>query len=273
MIGPILKDLLERVVRATAPSYPPTEYSDAQVWNREALEDALHGWVAATASCVAAILPMLLRANSTAHLRAMLSTSFGQWLTNERTRTSATNLFTRTKKMLRERFRAVGPMRARCQSAVRAPDGPAEPSRLANRALLAIAHELDDDALKVIRYGPNSLKSSPISRAPARGVPSAPAHARFRSAHSGQIAEVERCGFNLPTLEHVELETALEEETISIPARVERSDLARSVLMRLSPDQERIITGYASADSPKLLPRTRRFQLLPSRPDLVKSSH
>ena len=36
--GPLLADLVDRVVRATAPRYPAQEYSDAGVWNKEAFE-------------------------------------------------------------------------------------------------------------------------------------------------------------------------------------------------------------------------------------------
>src|SRR5258707_15403238 len=99
VIGPLIKDLLEKIVRATAPTYPPLEYSDAQVWNSEALEDALHGWVAERLLRRGDLAAMLLRASTIAHFRAMLTTSFGQFLTNRRPRTSATNLFTNTKKM------------------------------------------------------------------------------------------------------------------------------------------------------------------------------
>jgi hypothetical protein len=251
VIGPLLKDLLEKIVRATAPTYPPLEYSDAQVWNAEALEDALHGWVADRLLRRGDLAAMLLRANTTDHLRAMLTTSFGQFLTNRRPRTSASNLFIRTKKMLRAKFFPVGASASRAADQLWTVEGGIEePASISIRGLVAIAHELNDDALEVVRYGPHSLKSSPILRDPRLEEFLRHVLGRAEGAVTlGQIAEVERYRFNLPAFEQVELESALENEAVSTAAAVERSDLARSVLMRLGSDLEPVVRAYAETDS------------------------
>jgi hypothetical protein len=250
VIGPILKKLLERIVRATAPTYPSLEYSDAQVWNVEALEDALHGWVADRLLRRGDLAAMLLRASTTEHLRAMLTTSFGQFLTNRRPRTSASNLYTRTKKMLNAKFRAVGPSASRDADVLwTTEDGKEEPTGLSIRALVAIAHELDDETLEVVRYGPHSMKSSPILREPKLEEFLQHLLSRARgSVRLGQIAEVERCRFNLPAFEQVELDTALAAD-FSTVVSVERADLARSVLMRLDSELLTIVMSYAETDT------------------------
>jgi hypothetical protein len=45
VVGPEISRLLERVVRATAPTYPATEYGAAAGWTAESLEDLLQDWV------------------------------------------------------------------------------------------------------------------------------------------------------------------------------------------------------------------------------------
>ncbi len=251
VIGPLLKELLEKLVRATAPTYPPLEYSDAQIWNGEAIEDALHGWVADRLLRRGDLAAMLLRSNSTEHLRAMLTTSFGQWLVNQRPRTSATNLFSRTKKLLKAKFEAVGPKTSRAnEQFYTLKGGNEDPSGVSLRGLVAIAHELDDETLEVVRYGPNTLKSSPILRDPK--LEEFVHHILLRAEGAltlGRIAEVERYRFNLPTFERIELEAALESETVSTIVSVERSDLARSVLARLGPDLESLVHAYSDTDS------------------------
>ena len=42
-IGPNLYALLWRVVRSTAPQYPPAIYSASQSWDESSLRDLLHG--------------------------------------------------------------------------------------------------------------------------------------------------------------------------------------------------------------------------------------
>lgn len=187
----------------------------------------------------------------TEHLRAMLTTSFGQFLTNRRPRTSASNLFARTNKMLKAKFVSVGPTTARAADSLwTVADGVEEPTGLSIRGLVAIAHELDDQALEVVRYGPHSLKSSPILREPKLEDFLRHLLSRARgSVRLGQIAEVERCRFNLPSFERVELDSALESDTVATAVSVERSDLARSILMRLGPELEGVVRAYAETDS------------------------
>ncbi len=170
-VGPRLADLLERIVRATAPTYPPVEYSDAGVWNREALEDALHDWVTARLLARGDLARMLAAATTISRLRSMLTTSFGQFLTNRRQRTSATNLFQRIVKILKTdgRFAAVSTSRSSAQQLWTLSESPADDigdDEVQERLLKAASSKSDDD-LGVIRYGPYSLKSSPILRNPA----------------------------------------------------------------------------------------------------------
>jgi transposase len=110
VIGPNLRSLLARIVAATAPIYPADEYSDAWVWNEEALEDALHDWIAMRLLRRGDLAAMLLSASSLGSFRGALTKSFSQFLRNRRRRTSASNLYTRMQKVLRtdSRFQMVG---------------------------------------------------------------------------------------------------------------------------------------------------------------------
>ena len=160
VIGPELKTLLERVVRATARAYPPAEYAQAASWDSEALADALQDWVEVRLLRRGDLSKLLAGAPSVEGLRRGLTRSFEQFLTNRRRRTSATNLYQRTTKMLRSdgAFGKVGQAArsheqlwtlAELQGTVEGPTMVAVP------ALVAIAFELDDDRLEVVRYGPS----------------------------------------------------------------------------------------------------------------------
>jgi hypothetical protein len=253
VIGPELSHLLERIVRATAVTYPPVEYSDAGVWNREAFEDALHDWVEIRLLTRGDLTVMLASAASVTALRAALTRSFGQFLINRRRRTAASNLYKRTLAKLRtdERFLAVSSS-ARAHEVLwtLAATPVSEPSSLPLEELIALAFKRSDAELGVVRYGPHSLKSSPILREPqladfllhllegAQGALSMAA-----------IAEVMRYRFNLVAPAPVELDEALVSPELSIPARVEQQEIARSVLSRLDfPQLEMLRTFVAAGD-------------------------
>ena len=141
VIGPELEHLLARIVRATARAYPPAEYSDAGVWDSAALADALQDWVETRLLSRGDLSKMLLRYQSVGALRGALTRSFEQFLTNRRRRTSATNLYQRTTKMLREdsdSFAKLGRADRSHEQLWTLAAGPAtEPSRLEAPALVA----------------------------------------------------------------------------------------------------------------------------------------
>ena len=70
VIGPDLQQLLEGVVRATARTYPPAEYSDSATWDSHALADALQDWVEARLLRRGDLSKMLAGAPSVDGLRA-----------------------------------------------------------------------------------------------------------------------------------------------------------------------------------------------------------
>jgi hypothetical protein len=252
-IGRELADLLGRVVRSTAPTYPPAGYSDAGVWNREAIEDAMQDWIATRLLGRGDLARMLGAATTVSKLRAMLTTSFGQFLTNRRQRTSATNLFQRVVRILRgdARFTAVG--RSRSSSTQRwvvagaAADGDGA-DQVLDRLLKAAASKSDDE-LGVIRYGPYSLKSSPIMRNPeladflvflveqADGALSA-----------AELFQVLRHRFNLAELGQVELDSGMKDTGQVVAEAVETTVLAESVLARLGRDKALLIRFLHAAD-------------------------
>jgi hypothetical protein len=261
VIGPDLQRLLERVVRATAPAYPPAEYSDARTWDLHALADARQDWVEARLLRRGDLSKMLTRAPSLAALRGALTRSFEQFLANRRRRTSAMNLYQRTTKMLREddeRFAKIG-RAARSHEQLWTVAEQAEttaPSRLSVVALVAIAAELSDDDLEVVRYGPASLKSSPILREPKLREFLVHLLGRAEGAlNQATIAEVMRRRFGLFELEEV----ALEDYDVAVPVielrQVESDDVVRSVRARLGQDRlQELRQFHAAAAEPDDVP-------------------
>jgi hypothetical protein len=262
VIGPELKRLLDRVVRATAPAYPPAEYSDARTWDSQALADALQDWVEVRLLRRGDLSKMLTRAPSLAALRGALTRSFEQFLANRRRRTSATNLYQRTTKMLREkseRFARIG-RAARSHEQLWTVAEQAEttraPSRLSVAALVAIAAELSDDDLEVVRYGPASLKSSPILREPKLCEFLAHLLVRAEGAlDQATIADVMRRRFGLFELEEV----ALEDYDVAAPVtelrQVESDEVVRSVRARLGQDRlQELRQFHAGAAEPDDVP-------------------
>src|ERR1700687_5996084 len=92
-IGPLLHELLSKIVWSTVRQYPPSEYSTYDNWDRPACEDVLNDWVTQRLWGRADLQAMLTSAPNTAQLRAALTTSLRQFLTNKRRRTIASNLY------------------------------------------------------------------------------------------------------------------------------------------------------------------------------------
>lgn len=236
-IGPRLAELFERVVWATAPTYPPAEYSDARVWNEEALRDLLHDWIEARLIRRGDLSAMLASAAEIRSLRAALTTSLAQFIINRRRRTSATNLFKRAQAKLEsdDRFQPVGhSVKPGQQLWTVKGDAHNSPSVSGVSDLVRAACELSDDELGVIRYGPFSLKSSPILRDAALG--NFLAHLLKRSEGAvtlAQIAETMRRRFNLVELPVLDLDASLVSPDAGVVWQVENRELARSVLARL----------------------------------------
>ena len=253
VIGAELRTLLARIVWATAPAYPASEYSDAGVWNTEALEDALHDWLESRLLRRGDLAAMLTSADSVGQFRSMLTTSFGQLLVNRRRRTSATNLFMRTQAMLRrdDRFRPVGRAPRAAEQHWGLQEGSDRQSQLSLAALVRLAAEKKDDELGVVRYGPHSLKSSPILR--EGGLAAFLLHLLGRAEGTltlAQIAEVQVRRFNLPRFETVELDADLWASDAPAVSHVEQAEIVSSVLARINLDDVQLLRIFRDADSP-----------------------
>src|SRR5580765_7322624 len=92
-IGPLLHELLSKIVWSTVRQYPPAEYSPCGNWDGPACEDILNDWVAERLWGRADLQAMLTSAPTVAQLRAALTTSLRQFLSNKRRRSIASNLY------------------------------------------------------------------------------------------------------------------------------------------------------------------------------------
>jgi hypothetical protein len=257
VIGPRLAELLARIVDATAPSYPPSEYSDARVWNRDALDDVLQDWTLTRLLERGDLSVMLAAAGSSGALRGMLTRSFTQHLINRRRRTSATNLFSRTVALLSSdnAFHAVARASAageqRWTLASHPAGTPASPGTVGR--LIKAAGTRTDAELGVVRYGPYALKSSPILRGPALRE-----FVAFLLAEADgdltarEIFEVMRHRFNLVELPPVELNETLLDLEPPVPTAVETRLLAASVLARVGRRNAELIRAVAAAEGDPL---------------------
>jgi hypothetical protein len=250
-IGPDLKRLLERVASATARTYPPF-YSDAGVWNADSIADALQGWTAERLIERRDLTKLLAGASSEGSLRAGLTRSFEQYLTNKRERSSVTNLYARTVKLLRSDadFQAIGrapkPHQQLWTLAGSAHDGPA---RRDLRARLKVAAELSDEQLEVVKYGPMSLKSSPILRAaPLKTFVTHLLHGAG-ALTPPDIIEVMRRRFALVEPESVEISAELEVLDVATHDQVAEREIARSIAARLGKDRARSLKALAEAEN------------------------
>lgn len=251
--GPNLAELVDRVVKATAPQYPALEYSDASVWNKEAFEDARNDWLVVRLVGRGDLGKMLRQAKSLAQLRAVLTTSFGQFLVNRRPRSSAANLYKRTNDMLRQKndiFAKVGSStRSGGQLWTLAAAPREERSRLDVDALVVVVRQLSDDELEVVRYGEESLKSSPILRAPMlEGFLVHLLQAAEGALDTATIAEVMRIRFELWEFEPVEFEGAFEAQAPAIDLSVPVEVAARSVFLRLTRKAAQALMAIDEAD-------------------------
>lgn len=245
-IGPELADLLDRIVRATAPTYPATEYSPSGSWDRAALEDVLQDWITHRLLARGDLTVLLASARSAEALRALLTRSLGQHLTNGRRRSSATNLFARMAAMLRadDVFRnvtAAGPVGDHGWTLTATPmTSPASPGTVG--LLVKAAGTRSDADLGVVRYGPYSLKSSPILREPQlRAFLAFLLQEADGYLTTAELFHVMRHRFNLVELPAAELDDTLTSPAPPVPATVETRTLARSVLSRLSLGDVRLL--------------------------------
>jgi hypothetical protein len=260
VIGPELKTLLERVVRATARAYPPAEYAQAASWDSEALADALQDWVEVRLLRRGDLSKLLAGAPFVEGFRRGLTRSFEQFLTNRRRRTSATNLYQRTTKILRSdsAFAKVGQAsrsHEQLWTLVELAAAVEGPTSVGIAALVDRAFELDDDQLEVVRYGAQSLKSSPILREPKLREFLVHLLGRADGAlDQATIAEVMRRRFGLYEIEV----DALADDVAAAEAElhpVERDEVVSSVLMRLGRERlEELRRFHAEEGEPKELP-------------------
>ena len=253
VVGSEIAELLDRVVRATAPTYPATEYGAEGGWTAEALEDLLHDWVAERLLARGDLAVMLRTSGSVASLRASLTTSLSQFLINRRRRTSASNLYRRVLAMLRNEteFKPItGASRAPADQLWTLASARWESSSsLALADLVQLANQLSDDELGVVRYGPFSLKSSPILREPALREF---LRFMFEQASGGltlsMIADVMRRRFRLFELADVTLDDSLETTDVPVPLQAEHEAAAASVVARMGETGAAAIRAFEETD-------------------------
>jgi hypothetical protein len=252
VVGPLLHDLVDRVVKATAPQYPAQEYSDAAVWNQEAFEDARNDWLEVRLVGRGDLGKMLKQASSVGQLRAALTTSFRQFLANRRPRSSAANLYKRTHDMLRTKddiFAVVGASsRSGEQLWTLTRERQEAPSAFDVDQLARLARELSDDDLQVVRYGDEALKSSPVLREPM--LERFLVHLLGRAGgalDTATISAVIRVRFELWEFEAVELEDVFDSAAPPLDLTVPVYVAAKSVFMRLTPEAAKALVAVDDA--------------------------
>jgi hypothetical protein len=250
-VGETLHELLGKVVWSTVRQYPPSEYSPYGAWDQPACEDVLNDWITERLWGRGDLQKLLSSSATIQHLRAALTTSLRQHLTNRRRRSIAANLFKRIQAMLRtdSAFRRVSSMSTGSEERFAlANDGVPSGTSGSRADLLQIASELTDDDLEVVRYGPFAQKLSPILRDPK--LREFLLHL-FRRAGTGlalkEIIEVMRFRFSLPTEEVVELDEGL--PTLKDNPAHEAMILsgARGVISQLTLDEANILESYFRA--------------------------
>jgi hypothetical protein len=242
-IGPLLDDLLRRVVRATAPTYPP-DYAPGGAWNQASLEDVYQQWVEDRLWGRRDLTRMLGGAKSKNGLRRALTRSLRQFLTNSRVRSSASNLYKRMIKLLEtdSTFKPVSRASKIGESRWALAGGATEPSKLSLRELVRRAHELSDRDLKVVRYNPESAKSSPILRkAYLRRFLVHVLRSAEGSLDAAQISEIIIYRFNLFEPSEVAISADLKSLTPSTEAIVSAELAATMLEQELMPLQPRVV--------------------------------
>lgn len=247
-VGELLLDLLSRIVWSTVRQYPPAEYSGQGSWDQSACEDVLNDWIAERLWGRADLQAMLLGTNSTAQLRASLTTSLRQFLTNRQRRSVASNLYKRVCTMLREDplFRSVNPGSSASERQwTLTADNIAQTSSRSILELAQIAFELSDDELQVVRYGPFSQKLSPILR--ENGLRKFLMHL-FEKAEGTLtvdiIIDLMKRRFSLPRDEEIEIDDTVPSHETSPATLAEWSVAAESIVSRLGLDHSRVVRAY-----------------------------
>ena len=247
-VGPVLFELLQKVVWSTVRQYPASEYSPYSSWDQSACEDVLNDWITERLWGRGDLANLLSASVTSQHLRAALTTSLRQHLTNKRRRSITANLYKRVRAKLRNdsSFRSLG------SSSV----GPEERWTLANSAsrvpsvcsaedLAQVACELSDDVLEVVRYGPFSQKLSPILRDPKlREFLIHLLQGAGGSLTLGAIIEVMRVRFSLPTDEATNLHDGIVSLNQSPADEVAMTLSARSVVSRLALEEATVLENY-----------------------------
>jgi hypothetical protein len=253
-VGPNLMRLLERVASATARTYPAS-YTPAGVWNEDSISDALQGWAEERLYGRRDLTNLLAGASSVASLRAGLTRSFGQYLTNGQKRSSATNLYARSVKMLRDEpeFKPVAKApKAHEQLWTLASNPVTEPSSADIRSRLRVASQLSDDELAVVKYGPYSLKSSPILRKANLKRFLIHLLEGLGALTPADIMDVMRRRFALVEPVDVELAEAVELAESPVHSQATQQDIARSVAARIGADHSRLLTALADHGDPAI---------------------
>jgi hypothetical protein len=253
VVGPRLHDLVDRVVKATAPQYPAQEYSDAAVWNQQAFEDARNDWLEVRLVGRGDLGKMLKQVNSVGQFRAALTTSFRQFLTNRRPRSSAANLYKRTHDMLRKKddlFAAVGSSsRSGEQLWTLKSDRQEAPSALDVDQLVRLTREWSDEELQVVRYGDEALKSSPILReAMLERFLVQLLQGAGGALDTATIGAVMRERFELWELETVEFQDVFDSAAPPLDLAVPVEVAAKSVFLRLTPDAAKALVAVDDAE-------------------------
>lgn len=243
-IGPELQRLLERVATATLRTYPPS-YTPAGVWTAESIADVLHDWALARLIERRDLTKLLAGASSVAALRAGLTTSLRQYITNQQERTSATNLYERTGKLLRSspEFQRVGSApKAHEQLWTLAAAPQTAPCTLGLRERTIVAFELTDQDLGVVTYK-STKRSSPILRAPAlkRFVIHLLDH--LGPLTPADIMQIMRRRFGLVDPETVELDEGIERRGYSVHDQISQQQIVSSVVARLGGDRARLLSA------------------------------
>ena len=246
-IGPELMRLLERVASATARTYPPS-YSEFGVWNEEAIADALQGWVAERLLGRRDLTKLLAGARSAASLRAGLTRSFQQFLTNGRQRDSATNLYQRSVKLLRtdSEFKALGASsKAHDQLWTLSASPSTGPSTATLKRRLEVGAELSDDDLAVVRYRSMALKSSPVLREPALKRFLTHLLSELGALTPADILEIMRRRFALTEPEQLDLPEDLDTREPESHDAVAQAVITRSICARTSQDDAVLLAAIA----------------------------
>lgn len=250
VIGTGLRDLLTRVVLSTAPTYPPAEYSQSWTWDQAALEDVLQDWVTTRLLDRGDLARIMSTARSLGALRRILTVSFSQFLINGRRKSAAANVYKRTLDCLKSdpRFQQIGKAHRPQDQLWCLAEGPSDRYVGTLEELVRHSQQLSDDDIQVVRYGPHSLKSSPILRNPQ--IPTFLLHL-FKGARGAlelsEIAQIMRHRFNLVMMAPSELDSSIEALDSSPLRTIAAEEIADSVKCRLSQDDQSILVEIAKA--------------------------